>query len=140
MNRHDDRIKAFSITTDEPVNAMAFVFFRDLLTANMGSDLLRLKGIINIAGKDFPAVIHGVQHIFHPVQWLDSWPDEDRRTRLVFITRNIKKDEIEKFFNALFGIVKEKGMETVIDLVGNNSNANATDKTDNTVPDGVSTQ
>ena len=140
MNRHDDRIKAFSITTDEPVNAMAFAFFRDLLTANMGSDLLRLKGIINIAGKDFQAVIHGVQHIFHPVQWLGSWPDEDRRTRLVLITRNIKKDEIEKFFNALFGIVKEKGMETVIDLVGNNSNANATDKTDKTVPDGVPTE
>lgn len=72
VNRHDDRIQAFSITTDEPVNAMAFAFFRDLLTANMGSDLLRLKGIINIAGKDFPAVTHGVQHIFHPVQWLDS--------------------------------------------------------------------
>ena len=137
MNRHDDRIKAFSITTDEPVNAMAFAFFRDLLTANMGSDLLRLKGIINIAGKDFQAVIHGVQHIFHPVQWLGSWPVEDRRTRLVLITRNIKKDEIEKFFNTLFGIVEEKGMETVIDLVGNNSNANATDKTDKTVPDGV---
>ena len=143
VNRHDDRIQAFSITTDEPVSAMAFAFFRDLLTANMGSDLLRLKGIINIVGKDFPAVIHGVQHIFHPVQWLDSWPDKDRRTRLVFITRNIKKDEIEKFFNALLGIVKDKGMETVIDLVSNNYNASATDKTektDNTEPDGVFTQ
>ena len=140
VNRHDDRIQAFSITTDEPVSAMAFAFFRDLLTANMGFDLLRLKGIINIVGKDFPAVIHGVQHIFHPVQWLDSWPDKDRRTRLVFITRNIKKDEIEKFFNALLGIVKDKGMETVIDLVGNNSDADANDKTDNTVPDGVFTQ
>ena len=140
VNRHDDRIQAFAITTDEPVNPMAFAFFRDLLTANMGSDLLRLKGIINIVGKDFPAVIHGVQHIFHPVQWLDSWPDKDRRTRLVFITRNIKKDEIEKFFNALLGIVKDKGMETVIDLVGNNSDAYANDKTDNTVPDGVFTQ
>ena len=151
VNRHDDRIQAFSITTDEPVNAMAFAFFRDLLTANMGSDnmgsdLLRLKGIINIVGKDFPAVIHGVQHIFHPVQWLDSWPDKDRRTRLVFITRNIKKDEIEKFFNALLGIVKDKGMETVIDLVSNNYNASTSDKTDktektdNTEPDGVFTQ
>ena len=143
VNRHDDRIQAFAITTDEPVNPMAFAFFRDLLTANMGSDLLRLKGIINIVGKDFPAVIHGVQHIFHPVQWLDSWPDKDRRTRLVFITRNIKKDEIEKFFNALLGIVKDKGMETVIDLVSNNYNASATDKTektDNTEPDGVFTQ
>ena len=140
VNRHDDRIQAFAITTDEPVNPMAFAFFRDLLTANMGSDLLRLKGIINIVGKDFPAVIHGVQHIFHPVQWLDSWPDKDRRTRLVFITRNIKKDEIEKFFNALLGIVKDKGMETVIDLVGNNSDDGANDKIDNTVLDGVVTQ
>ena len=32
-----------------------------------------------------PAVIHGVQHVFHPPEWLDAWPGEDRRTRMVFI-------------------------------------------------------
>ena len=60
-----------------------------------------LKGIINIKGKDGPAIIHGVQHIFHPVEWLKEWPDEDKSTRMVFITRDIKKTVIEEFFKII---------------------------------------
>ena len=110
VNRHDENIEAFSMTSDQPVNTMAFGLFRDLLIAQMGPDLLRVKGIINIRDKDVPAVIHGVQHIFYPVQWLDKWPDDDKRTKLVFITRNIKKEQIEGFFHALMGMVDEKGL------------------------------
>ena len=117
VNRHNDNIQAFAITKDEPVNMIAFALFRDLVKAQMGSDLLRVKGIINISGKEFPAVIHGVQHIFHPVQWLDTWPNKDKRTKLVFITRNIKKEEIEALFNALFGIAEYKGVETVVNIL-----------------------
>jgi G3E family GTPase len=40
-------------------------------------------------------VIHGVQHIFHPPRILDRWPSEDHRTRIVFITRDIAKEEID---------------------------------------------
>jgi G3E family GTPase len=110
VNRHDENIEAFSMTSDKPVNMMAFGLFKDLLMAQMGPDLLRLKGIINIEGKDRPAVIHGVQHIFHPVQWLERWPDSDKQTKLVFITRNVKKEQIEGLFNALIGLVGDKGM------------------------------
>ena len=110
VNRHDENIEAFSMTSDKPVNMMAFGLFKDLLMAQMGPDLLRLKGIINIEGKDRPAVIHGVQHIFHPVHWLNKWPDKDRQTKLVFITRNVKKEQIEGFFNSLMGLVDDKGM------------------------------
>lgn len=118
VNRHDENIEAFSMTSDKPVNMMAFGLFKDLLMAQMGPDLLRLKGIINIEGKDRPAVIHGVQHIFHPVHWLEKWPDSDRQTKLVFITRNIKKEQIEGFFNALMGLVGEKGMpKEIADLL-----------------------
>ena len=67
----------------------------------MGSNLLRIKGILNIKGESRPAIIHGVQHIFHPVEWLDEWPDDDRSTRLVFITRNMKKSAIEEFFKII---------------------------------------
>ena len=123
INRHDKNIQAFAIIKDEPVNMIAFALFRDLLKAQMGSDLLRFKGIINISGKECPAVIHGVQHIFHPVQWLDAWPNKDRRTKLVFITRNIKKEEIEAFFNAIFGVEENKGIEAVIDIVSQNEKA-----------------
>ena len=118
VNRHDENIEAFSMTSDKPVNMMAFGLFKDLLMAQMGPDLLRLKGIINIEGKDRPAVIHGVQHIFHPVHWLDKWPDSDKQTKLVFITRNVKKEQIEGFFNALMGLVGDKGLpEEIVDLI-----------------------
>ena len=108
LNRHGEHIQAFAITNDKPVSPMSFGFFLELLGAQVGPDLLRVKGIINIEGENRPAVIHGVQHIFHPVHWLDTWPDEDTRTRLVFITRNIQKEEVEGFFRALMGDVKEK--------------------------------
>ena len=108
VNRHDESIKAFSMMSDNPVNIIAFSFFRDMITASLGADLLRMKGIINIAGEERPAVIHGVQHIFHPVQWLETWPDNDKRTKLVFITRNIDKDKIEGFFRPLMSLDSEK--------------------------------
>ena len=45
-------------------------------------------------------VIHGVQHVFHPPVRLEHWPGDDRRSRLVFITQNIEKAEIERLFAA----------------------------------------
>ena len=110
VNRHNENIRAFSMMSENPVNMIAFSFFRDMITAALGANLLRMKGIINIAGEERPAVIHGVQHIFHPVQWLETWPDNDRRTKLVFITQNIKKEQIEDFFRPLMGLEIEKGL------------------------------
>ena len=43
---------------------------------------------------DGPVVIHGVQHIFHPAVILEEWPTGDRRSRIVFITRNIDESVI----------------------------------------------
>ena len=118
VNRHDENIEAFSMTSDKPVNMMAFGLFKDLLMAQMGPDLLRIKGIINIEGKERPAVIHGVQHIFHPVHWLEKWPDNYKQTKLVFITRNVKKEQIQGFFNALMGLVGDKGLpEEIVALL-----------------------
>ena len=110
VNRHNENIRAFSMMSENPVNMIAFSFFSDMITAALGAILLRMKGIVNIEGEERPAVIHGVQHIFHPVQWLEKWPDNDRRTKLVFITQNIKKKQIEDFFRPLMGLDKEKGL------------------------------
>ena len=78
------------------------------MMGQVGPDMLRMKGIVNVEDRDAPAVIHGVQHIFHPVQWLDKWPDDDRRTRLVFITKNIPKENIEGLFDALMGVAEQR--------------------------------
>lgn len=101
-NRHDERIRAFCVTRDEPVSGLAFSLFLELLVANRGADLLRVKGIVAVAERpDTPAVIHGVQHLFHPVTWLEAWPDGDRRSRLVFITRDVPQAWVEKLLDAL---------------------------------------
>ncbi|MBU0796757.1 MAG: GTP-binding protein [Alphaproteobacteria bacterium] len=102
VNRHDDHVSAFCIVIDQPIDAMAFSLFVELLIATRGANLLRVKGILNIADRpDQPAVIHGVQHIFHPVAWLDAWPSEDRRSRIVFITKDIPRSDIEKLIEGL---------------------------------------
>ena len=102
VNRHSDRIQAYCITRNEPVSVAAFTLFLEMLAMLHGDKLLRLKGILNVVEHpDTPAVIHGVQHIFHPAVWLEKWPDEDRRSKLVFITRDIPKAAIEKVLGAL---------------------------------------
>jgi len=63
----------------------------EMLIASKGADILRLKGLLNIIGEDAPVVVHAVQHIFHPPATLAEWPDDDRRSRLVFITRSVNR-------------------------------------------------
>ena len=92
VNRHDAHIKSFCLTIDDPIRGDALDAWLELLLNFRGADFLRVKGIINVAGLDRPMVIHGVQHIFHPPVALDTWPSDDRRSRIVFITRDI--DEI----------------------------------------------
>lgn len=104
VNRHDDKIRAFTLSTDRPVPASALEMFLDLLRSAHGAKLLRVKGIIQIAeDPDRPVVIHGVQHVFHPPATLEAWPDEDRRTRLVFITYDLAEGFVRRLFEAFSG-------------------------------------
>jgi len=95
VNRHSDRIRAFCVTFDEPLRLDAVEQWFDLIMLLKGPDLLRVKGIVNVAEFDGPVVIHGVQHVFHPPARLDAWPSDDRRTRIVFITRDVDRDLLE---------------------------------------------
>lgn len=101
VNRHDDAIRAFTYTRDAPVQLDRLEYLLHLVGSMRGHDLLRVKAIVNVAGRDRPAVLHGVQKIFHPVAWLDAWPGEDRRTRIVFIVQDISKDQIDELLESL---------------------------------------
>jgi G3E family GTPase len=94
INRHDEHIKAVCLTVEEPIPASAFDTWLGLLMAMKGPDILRVKGIVNIEGFDGPLVIHGVQHIFHPPLQMKTWPGNDRRTRIVFITRDLDESAL----------------------------------------------
>ena len=94
INRHNEHIKAVCLTVDEPIPASAFDTWLGLLLAMKGPDILRVKGIVNIEGFDGPLIIHGVQHIFHPPLQMKTWPGNDRRTRIVFITRDLDESAL----------------------------------------------
>jgi len=97
VNRHDERIRAFCITRERPISWSALSGWLDALATMRGDDLLRLKAIIALADRpDQPVVLHGVQHLFHPPVLLPEWPSEDRRTRIVFITRDLPREMIEE--------------------------------------------
>lgn len=100
VNRHDDHIRAFCFSTDTPIPEEVLAAWLEVLMSLAGSNILRVKGILNIAGNEQPVVIHGVQHIFHPPTKLPAWPNEDRRSRLVFITQDVEREAIEKTFHA----------------------------------------
>jgi G3E family GTPase len=97
-HRHDHAgdIRSHAVVLDDPVSWRGFQAWLDMMTAMRGPDLLRVKGIVHVREHpEAPLVVHGVQHIFHPPRKLDAWPSADRRTRLVFITRDIDQDDIE---------------------------------------------
>ena len=96
-HHHDESgIITFCIVREEPMSVEMLRMFLEGLSSEAGPDLLRVKGIINIAEEpDRPAVIQGAQQIFHSMELMDKWPSDDRRTRIVFITRNIDQDYIE---------------------------------------------
>jgi G3E family GTPase len=100
-NRHDERIRAFTLATDQPIPGATFEMFIDLVRSLHGPKLLRLKGIVKIAETpDRPLVIHGVQHIMHPPAYLEGWPDADQRTRIVVITRDLERQAVTRLFDA----------------------------------------
>ncbi|MBV5331460.1 GTP-binding protein, partial [bacterium] len=83
VNRHDAHIRAFCVIRDEPLDWERFCAWIDMLTTTQGPDLLRIKGLLSVAGEAQPVAIHGVQHLFHPPVLLPSWPSDDRRSKLV---------------------------------------------------------
>ncbi len=106
-NRHDAHIQSFVFTSSEPVSWAALGFALELMISSKGENLLRIKGIVNARETDMPLAIHGVQHVFHPPSPLPAWPDEDHRTRIVFITRDLSRQAVE---DLLKGVLSLEGL------------------------------
>ncbi|MDD9980387.1 MAG: GTP-binding protein, partial [Gammaproteobacteria bacterium] len=96
VNRHDEDIASFCITLDEPVEWSALKTWYEELAEKHGDRVLRVKGIVNVRGESEPFAVHCVQSTQHAPARLTSWPDEDRRSRIVFITQNLGREEVER--------------------------------------------
>ena len=104
VNRHDASIRAFVLTAERPVARTTFDLFWTLLRSIHGPRLLRLKGLVDIAGEPGrPLLVHAVQQILHPPIQLEAWPDADHRSRLVLIVKEIEGDTVRKLWSAFLG-------------------------------------
>ena len=95
-------VESFVLLRENPLTRDELQFLLDGISQNLGPSLLRVKGLVNVVeepGK--PAVIQGAQHLLHTMTWLDAWPDDDQRTRVVFITQGIVRDKLKEIIELL---------------------------------------
>jgi G3E family GTPase len=101
-HEHAHEPRALCLTFDEPLDWTAFGIWLTMLLQARGNDLLRVKGLLNV-GLEGPIVLNGVQHVVHPPEHLPAWPDDDRRSRIVFIGHGIEREALERSLAAFDG-------------------------------------
>jgi G3E family GTPase len=109
VNRHDARIHAFGLVFDDPLPWDGLAAWLEMLSVTRGTSLLRVKGLLNIAGEERPVAVHGVQHVFHPPARLAAWPaDHDRRSRITFVLRDLPRAVVEEGLAAFLAASRDQ--------------------------------
>lgn len=104
------RIHTFSIVRDDPISCDALELIMKMLSDNLGSGLLRVKGILNIEGEpNRPAIFHAVQTVMHDLYWLEQWPSESRQTRMVFITEEDDQSVVQEIISLADRMASRRG-------------------------------
>ncbi len=97
---HSADFRSIVVTVDQPVDWTAFGLWMTMLLNRHGDRVIRVKGILNIEGEERPVAIHGVQHLVHTPVHMQAWPDEDRRSRIVFIVDGLDGNLLKRSFEA----------------------------------------
>jgi G3E family GTPase len=101
---HSHGLCSFALIFEKPLPWAGFEQAMAVLTALRGPDLLRVKGLVVIEECRGPVVVHFVQHVAHPPVELEDWPDGDRRSRLVFVTRSVPRESVSRLFADVMAI------------------------------------
>ena len=101
---HPASIAACCFTFEAALDWTAFGVWMSMLLHRHGDRVLRIKGLLNVAGVPGPVLVNGVRHLVHPPAHLDRWPDEDRRSRVVVISNGLRREEIERSLHAFNAI------------------------------------
>ncbi len=110
---HSDGIVSFVMRDETPLIWPVFQRAMETLIALRGPDLLRIKGLLNLAGSKGPVVFQAVQHLIHPPVELSAWPDKDHSSRVVFITRGVSERQVEDLFKACRALGYSSGINGV---------------------------
>jgi G3E family GTPase len=101
---HTHGLCSFSLIFEQPLSWPGFEQTMAVLTALRGPDLLRVKGVVAVEECRGPLVVHFVQHVAHPPVELEDWPDADRRSRLVFVTRGLPREPVAQLFSSIAAV------------------------------------
>lgn len=103
---HDDGtgLQSFSLVLEERPDWSRFAVWLSLMMHRHGPKLLRIKGLLSVAGQDGPMLLHAVQNFIHPPDHLAAWPDEDRRSRLVFIMDGLEEEPVRAALSRVLGV------------------------------------
>ena len=96
---HEDNVQTSSVRHEKKVTRAGLLLWLDMLAGMKGRNLLRVKGVFNVESE--PVAIHVVQRVIHEPMPLPAWPDHDRSSRIVFITRGISREVIERTLDVL---------------------------------------
>jgi G3E family GTPase len=108
-HEHLHGIASFCLTFTEPLDGPEMSNALSLLGQLYGPKLLRVKGILNIKDQPRPFVVHGVQHIFYPPDTLKTWKGDDRKSNIVFITKDLPEDLVRRHFKPFVGEAQAPG-------------------------------
>ncbi len=107
--QHTGGIETSILQRDRPIPALALTLLLEALAEHCGARLLRVKGLVHIEEMpERPAVIHGVQHVFSPPEFLAAWPSADHTTRLVFIVQGVPRHFPARLLDAIEDEVREE--------------------------------
>jgi G3E family GTPase len=109
---HDSSISAGLLKLDDDIEWPAFGVWMTMLLHRHGEDVLRVKGLLKVRGLEGPVAIHGVQHLVHPPEHLESWPAGAKRgSVVVVIARNLDIGRLEcslAVFNRAAGAIARR--------------------------------
>lgn len=95
---HENGIHTFAIRTEEPLDWTAFAVWLSALVHRHGSNILRIKGLLDVPMAKGPVVLNTVQKYITPPLHLDEWPDDDHSSRIVFIVQQLPVEKIRASF------------------------------------------
>ncbi len=97
---HDPAISSFVWRAEEPLGWEDLERGLETLLDLLGDRVLRVKGLVNVAGEPGPRAVHAVQHALYPPARLAAWPDADRSTRIVFIGRGLEEAAVARILES----------------------------------------
>ena len=95
---HDDKVSSIAFREDKPLDLEKVDQWMSYLVQKKGEDLLRYKGILHIKGMEKRVVFQGLHMLFSGYPDRKWKENETRLSELVFIGKDLNKEELEQQF------------------------------------------